>query len=71
MTGFGFLKVGSSTGLGSLKVGSSTTCVPSRGGLPMKPSMTMSTRVRRESQALITCLDVWKRFDIGVKPMIT
>ena len=37
----------------------------------MKPSMATSTRARRESRALITCLDIWKQLDMGVKPRIT
>ena len=41
-------------------VGSSNTCVPSGGGLPIKPSMATLTSARRESRALIMCLDVWK-----------
>ena len=34
----------------------------------MKPSTATSTKTRHESLAFITCLDTWKRLEIGLKP---
>lgn len=66
--GWGFSEAGRSIGCGYLKVGSSIACVNFGRGLLIKPLMATSTRARWESQALITCLDVWKWLDMGVKP---
>ena len=34
----------------------------------MNPSTAMSTNMRREPLALITCLETWKQVDISLKP---
>ena len=37
----------------------------------MNPSTAMSTNVRREPLALITCLETWKQVEINLKPRMT
>ena len=37
----------------------------------MNPSTAMSTNVRSEPLALITCLETWKQVEINLKPRMT